>query len=174
MKKVFPIALFVSLSMSIGLSVSAQELVSAPSWWSDVHVCTVGKTPTSSVYIGVVGEPGTTARFVLRSDRDGNLPGYLEGKSGLLDKREMEVLPSDTVGYEDEYFERFRMPSGAVLTCTSSEKQSTQTAVEKPLKCAIYKTDSSQCETYAGDDTADDELELGRGMVLRRLHVAKP
>ena|ERR1035437_7479455 len=119
MKFIQKLSLIALTTLAFTSAAPAQEFSGLPVWWRDVHVCTDAKKPTSPlVIIGVVGEVGTTARYELRSDRTGNLPGYLEGKSGLLDKPEMEVWPSDTVGYTDEYFETFRMPNGVLLSCT--------------------------------------------------------
>lgn len=93
-----------------------------PSTWRNVTVCTAegaAMAPAAEVAIGHVGRYGAKdSYFAIRAVGGGKLPGYLDATQGQLDAQERLVKPiQGEVGYTDEYYDTFMMPSGARLSC---------------------------------------------------------
>ena len=98
-----------------------------PRWWTDVHVCwpenpAVG---TDRVIVGVEGKGSPDHEvFVFRSTKWGaRLPDYASVSAVASGAKALsstvEITPSRTIGYADDWFDAFVMPDGMRLTCNA-------------------------------------------------------
>ena len=98
-----------------------------PRWWSDVHVCWPEDVAagTERVIVGVEGKGSPDHEvFAFRATNWGDrLPQYVVKPAAemgaAVNGPVVEIAPSRTVGYFDDWFDVFVMPSGTRLTCNA-------------------------------------------------------
>ena len=93
-----------------------------PRWWTDVHVCWPenAAAETTRVLISVEGKGSPDHEmFAFRATKWGDsLPDYV-AKTISATGPVVEIAPSRTVGYFDDWFDVFVMPNGTRLTCAA-------------------------------------------------------
>ena len=104
-----------------------RRTMAVPRWWTDVHVCWPENPAAGNerVIVGVEGKGSADHEvFVFRATKWGErLPDYVAASSMAAGVRalsaSLEITPSRTVGYSDDWFDAFVMPDGVRLTCNA-------------------------------------------------------
>lgn len=124
------VALSLAAAIGPGLCQAAsvdRRSMDVPRWWTDVHVCWPENPAAGNerVIVGVEGKGSPDHEvFVLRATKWGDrLPDYVAASSMAAGVKALsasvEITPSRTVGYSDDWFDAFVLPDGARLTCNA-------------------------------------------------------